>query len=432
MSEQKTQPAELKIPGVAEPIELPILSGNLGPDVIDVGKLTSQGYFTYDPGFVSTAACESGITFIDGDEGTLLHRGYPIEQLADKSDYLELCYLLLNGELPDAAAKTEFVDTIKNHTMVNEQLRSFFKGFSPDAHPMAILCGVVGALSAFYHDSTDIDNPQHRMITAHRLIAKMPTLAAMSYKHAQGQPFVYPRNDMGYAENFLHMMFATPCEEYKVSPTLAKAMDRIFLLHADHEQNASTSTVRLAGSTGANPFASIAAGIAALWGPSHGGANEAVLNMLDEIGSVENIPEYVRRAKDKDDPFRIMGFGHRVYKNYDPRAKVMQQTCHEVLAELGVQDDPVLAMAQELERIALEDEYFVEKRLYPNVDFYSGIILKAIGIPVEMFTVIFATGRTPGWIAHWCEMIGSSYKIGRPRQLYTGNAIREFVDVADR
>ena len=432
MSEQKTQPAELKIPGVAEPIELPILSGNLGPDVIDVGKLTSQGYFTYDPGFVSTAACESGITFIDGDEGTLLHRGYPIEQLADKSDYLELCYLLLNGELPDAAAKTEFVDTIKNHTMVNEQLRSFFKGFSPDAHPMAILCGVVGALSAFYHDSTDIDNPQHRMITAHRLIAKMPTLAAMSYKHAQGQPFVYPRNDMGYAENFLHMMFATPCEEYKVSPTLAKAMDRIFLLHADHEQNASTSTVRLAGSTGANPFASIAAGIAALWGPSHGGANEAVLNMLDEIGSVENIPEYVRRAKDKDDPFRIMGFGHRVYKNYDPRAKVMQQTCHEVLAELGVQDDPILAMAQELERIALEDEYFVEKRLYPNVDFYSGIILKAIGIPVEMFTVIFATGRTPGWIAHWCEMIGSSYKIGRPRQLYTGNAIREFVDVADR
>ena len=432
MSEQTTQPAELKIPGVEEPIELPIYSGNLGPDVIDVGKLTSKGHFTYDPGFVSTAACESGITYIDGDEGTLLHRGYPIEQLADKSDYLELCYLLLNGELPDAAAKTEFVDTIKNHTMVNEQLRSFFKGFSPDAHPMAIMCGVVGALSAFYHDSTDIDNPQHRMITAHRLIAKMPTLAAMSYKHAQGQPFIYPRNDMGYAENFLHMMFATPCEEYNVSPTLAKAMDRIFLLHADHEQNASTSTVRLAGSTGANPFASIAAGIAALWGPSHGGANEAVLTMLDEIGSVENIPEYVRRAKDKNDPFRIMGFGHRVYKNYDPRAKVMQQTCHEVLEELGVQDDPVLAMARELERIALEDEYFVEKKLYPNVDFYSGIILKAIGILVEMFTVIFATGRTPGWIAHWCEMIGSSYKIGRPRQLYTGNTKRDFVDVAER
>ena len=405
MSEQTTQPAELKIPGVEEPIELPIYSGNLGPDVIDVGKLTSKGHFTYDPGFVSTAACESGITYIDGDEGTLLHRGYPIEQLADKSDYLELCYLLLNGELPDAAAKTEFVDTIKNHTMVNEQLRSFFKGFSPDAHPMAIMCGVVGALSAFYHDSTDIDNPQHRMITAHRLIAKMPTLAAMSYKHAQGQPFIYPRNDMGYAENFLHMMFATPCEEYNVSPTLAKAMDRIFLLHADHEQNASTSTVRLAGSTGANPFASIAAGIAALWGPSHGGANEAVLTMLDEIGSVENIPEYVRRAKDKNDPFRIMGFGHRVYKNYDPRAKVMQQTCHEVLEELGVQDDPVLAMARELERIALEDEYFVEKKLYPNVDFYSGIILKAMGFQTNMFTVLFALARTVGWIAQWNEMI---------------------------
>lgn len=432
MSEQNNQPAELAIPGVADSIELPIYSGNIGPDVIDVGKLTSQGYFTYDPGFVSTASCESAITYIDGDEGTLLHRGYPIEQLADRSDYLELCYLLLNGELPGANAKAEFVHTIKNHTMVNEQLRTFFQGFRPDAHPMAIMCGVVGALSSFYHDSLDIDNPQHRMITAHRLIAKMPTLAAMSFKHAQGQPFIYPRNDLGYAENFLHMMFATPCEEYEVSPTLAKAMDRIFLLHADHEQNASTSTVRLAGSTGANPFASVAAGIAALWGPSHGGANEAVLTMLDEIGSVDNIPEYVRRAKDKNDPFRIMGFGHRVYKNYDPRAKVMQQTCHEVLEELGVQDNPVLAMAKELERIALEDEYFVEKRLYPNVDFYSGIILKAIGIPVEMFTVIFATGRTPGWIAHWCEMIGGNYKIGRPRQLYTGIPKRDFVDVADR
>jgi citrate synthase len=432
MSEQNNQPAELTIPGVAESIELPIYSGNIGPDVIDVGKLTSQGYFTYDPGFVSTASCESAITYIDGDEGTLLHRGYPIEQLADRSDYLELCYLLLNGELPGATAKAEFVHTIKNHTMVIEQLRTFFQGFRPDAHPMAIMCGVVGALSSFYHDSLDIDNPQHRMITAHRLIAKMPTLAAMSFKHAQGQPFIYPRNDLGYAENFLHMMFATPCEEYEVSPTLAKAMDRIFLLHADHEQNASTSTVRLAGSTGANPFASVAAGIAALWGPSHGGANEAVLTMLDEIGSVDNIPEYVRRAKDKNDPFRIMGFGHRVYKNYDPRAKVMQQTCHEVLEELGVQDNPVLAMAKELERIALEDEYFVEKRLYPNVDFYSGIILKAIGIPVEMFTVIFATGRTPGWIAHWCEMIGGNYKIGRPRQLYTGSPKRDFVDVADR
>ncbi len=432
MSDDKSQTAKLTIPGVNNPIELPIYSGKIGPDVIDVGKLTSQGHFTYDPGFVSTASCESAITYIDGDEGTLLHRGYPIEQLAEKSDYLELCYLLLNGELPSAEDKDNFVDTIKHHTMVNEQLRSFFRGFRPDAHPMAIMCSVIGALSSFYHDSLDIDDPQHRMITAHRLIAKMPTLAAMSYKHALGQPFIYPRNDLGYAENFLHMMFATPCENYEVSPTLAKAMDRIFLLHADHEQNASTSTVRLAGSTGANPFASVSAGIAALWGPSHGGANEAVLNMLDEIGSVEKIPEYVRRAKDKDDPFRIMGFGHRVYKNYDPRAKVMQQTCHEVLEELGVQDDPVLAMAKELERIALEDDYFVEKRLYPNVDFYSGIILKAIGIPVEMFTVIFATGRTPGWIAHWCEMIAGNYKIGRPRQLYTGSPKRDFVDVADR
>ncbi len=432
MSDDKSQTAKLTIPGVDNPIELPIYSGKIGPDVIDVGKLTSQGHFTYDPGFVSTASCESAITYIDGDEGTLLHRGYPIEQLAEKSDYLELCYLLLNGELPSAEDKDNFVDTIKHHTMVNEQLRSFFRGFRPDAHPMAIMCSVIGALSSFYHDSLDIDDPQHRMITAHRLIAKMPTLAAMSYKHALGQPFIYPRNDLGYAENFLHMMFATPCENYEVSPTLAKAMDRIFLLHADHEQNASTSTVRLAGSTGANPFASVSAGIAALWGPSHGGANEAVLNMLDEIGSVEKIPEYVRRAKAKDDPFRIMGFGHRVYKNYDPRAKVMQQTCHEVLEELGVQDDPVLAMAKELERIALEDDYFVEKRLYPNVDFYSGIILKAIGIPVEMFTVIFATGRTPGWIAHWCEMIAGNYKIGRPRQLYTGSPKRDFVDVADR
>lgn len=432
MSDDKSQTAKLTIPGVDNPIELPIYSGKIGPDVIDVGKLTSKGHFTYDPGFVSTASCESAITYIDGDEGTLLHRGYPIEQLAEKSDYLELCYLLLNGELPSAEDKDNFVDTIKHHTMVNEQLRSFFRGFRPDAHPMAIMCSVIGALSSFYHDSLDIDDPQHRMITAHRLIAKMPTLAAMSYKHALGQPFIYPRNDLGYAENFLHMMFATPCENYEVSPTLAKAMDRIFLLHADHEQNASTSTVRLAGSTGANPFASVSAGIAALWGPSHGGANEAVLNMLDEIGSVEKIPEYVRRAKDKDDPFRIMGFGHRVYKNYDPRAKVMQQTCHEVLEELGVQDDPVLAMAKELERIALEDDYFVEKRLYPNVDFYSGIILKAIGIPVEMFTVIFATGRTPGWIAHWCEMIAGNYKIGRPRQLYTGSPKRDFVDVANR
>ena len=410
--------ARLTIDG--KEIELPIYNGSVGPEVIDVGKLTAGGYFTYDPGFVSTAACDSEITYIDGDAGVLLHRGYPIEQLAEQSDYLELCYLLLNGELPSGSEKSRFVDTIKHHTMVHEQLRQFFQGFRRDAHPMAIMCGVTGALSAFYHDSLDIDNEEHRRITAHRLIAKMPTLAAMSYKYSQGQPFIYPRNDLDYASNFLHMMFATPCDDYEVNPTIAKAMDRIFLLHADHEQNASTSTVRLAGSTGANPFACIAAGIAALWGPSHGGANEAVLNMLDEIGSVENIDKFVKKAKDKDDPFRLMGFGHRVYKNYDPRAKVMQQTCHEVLSELGIEGNPMLEMAQKLERIALEDEYFVEKKLYPNVDFYSGIILKAIGIPTEMFTVIFATGRTPGWIAQWNEMISSPYKIGRPRQLYKG------------
>ncbi len=426
MANEATKTATLSIEGAA-PIELPIYEGAEGPDVIDVGKLTSQGFFTYDPGFVSTASCDSEITYIDGDQGILLHRGYPIDQLAEKSNYLELCYLLLNGELPSKQENAAFVETIKNHTMVHEQLNQFFRGFRRDAHPMAIMCGVVGALSAFYHDSLDIDNPEHRRITAHRLIAKMPTLAAMSYKYSIGQPFIYPRNDLSYAENFLHMMFATPCEEYKISPTLARAMDRIFLLHADHEQNASTSTVRLAGSTGANPFACIAAGIAALWGPSHGGANEAVLTMLDEIGSVDNIDEYIKKAKDPDDPFRIMGFGHRVYKNYDPRAKVMQQTCHEVLGELGVKDDPVLEMAQALEKIALEDEYFVSRRLYPNVDFYSGIILKAIGIPVEMFTVIFATGRTPGWIAHWNEMISGPYKIGRPRQLYKGSKQRDYV-----
>ena len=431
MANNATKKATLHIDG-ADPIELPIFQGSEGPEVIDVSKLTSQGYFTYDPGFVSTASCDSEITYIDGDEGKLLHRGYPIDQLAEHSDHLELCYLLLNGELPNKAQKDAFVTTIKNHTMVNEKLRNFFQGFRVNAHPMAVMCGVVGALSAFYHDSTDIDDPEHRKITAHRLIAKVPTLAAMVYKHTIGQPFIYPRNDLSYAENFLHMMFATPCEEYKVSPTIAKAMDRIFLLHADHEQNASTSTVRLAGSTGANPFASVAAGIAALWGPAHGGANEAVLNMLDEIGSVDNIDKYIKKAKDKDDPFRIMGFGHRVYKNYDPRAKVMQQTCHEVLNELGVEDNPTLQMAQRLEKIALEDEYFVEKRLYPNVDFYSGIILKAIGIPVEMFTVIFATGRTPGWISHWNEMISRGYKIGRPRQLYLGQTQRDFVPLDKR
>ncbi len=432
MANQATKTATLSIEGEADAIELPVYQGAEGPDVIDVGNLTSKGYFTYDPGFVSTAACDSEITYIDGDNGVLLHRGYPIEQLAEQSDYLELCYLLLNGELPDRTQRDGFVDIIKNHTMVHEQLRHFFNGFRRDAHPMAIMCGVTGALSAFYHDSLDIDDASHRKVTAHRLIAKMPTLAAMSYKYSQGLPFIYPRNDLSYAENFLHMMFATPCEDYVVSPTIARAMDRIFLLHADHEQNASTSTVRLAGSTGANPFACIAAGIAALWGPSHGGANEAVLNMLDQIGSVDNIDKYIKKAKDKDDPFRIMGFGHRVYKNYDPRAKVMQETCREVLAELGVEDNPTLQMAQRLEQIALEDEYFVEKRLYPNVDFYSGIILKAIGIPVEMFTVIFATGRTPGWIAHWNEMISGPYKIGRPRQLYKGAGARDYVPVDNR
>ncbi len=424
--------ARLMIDGANEAIELPMYSGSEGPDVIDVGKLTGQGYFTYDPGFVSTASCDSEITYIDGDAGILLHRGYPIEQLADNSNYLELCYLLLNGELPSAAERDRFVDTIKHHTMVHEQLRTFFQGFRRDAHPMAIMCGVIGALSAFYHDSLDIDDLEHRRVTAHRLIAKMPTLAAMSYKYSQGEPFIYPRNELDYAENFLHMMFATPCEDYQVNPIIARAMDRIFLLHADHEQNASTSTVRLAGSTGANPFACIAAGIAALWGPAHGGANEAVLNMLDEIGDEKNIDKFVAKAKDKDDPFRLMGFGHRVYKNYDPRAKVMQQTSREVLDELGVEDNPTLRMAQRLEKIALEDEYFIEKKLYPNVDFYSGTILKAIGIPVEMFTVIFATGRTPGWIAHWNEMISSPYRIGRPRHLYRGPSKRDYVAIDKR
>ena len=422
--------ARLSIDG--KEIELPVIGGSEGPDVVDVGALTSQGYFTYDPGFVSTASCDSEITYIDGDAGVLLHRGYPIEQLAEQSDYLELCYLLLNGELPNAAQRNQFNTTVKRHTMVHEKLRTFIEGFRREAHPMAIMCGIVGALSAFYHNSLDINNEEHRHRTALRLIAKIPTLAAMSYKYARGEPFVYPRNDLGYAENFLHMMFATPCESYEVSPVIARAMDRILLLHADHEQNASTSTVRMAGSTGANPYACVAAGIAALWGPAHGGANEAVLNMLDEIGDERNIDKFVAKAKDRDDPFRLMGFGHRVYKSYDPRAKVMQQTCHEVLNELGVADNPTLRMAQRLEKIALEDSYFVEKRLYPNVDFYSGIILKAIGIPVEMFTVIFATGRTPGWIAHWNEMIGGGYRLGRPRQLYQGHQQRDFVPLDQR
>jgi citrate synthase len=415
-----------------DPIDLPVYSGSIGPDVVDVGALVSKGYFTYDPGFVSTAACESKITYIDGDVGILLHRGYPIEQLAEKSDYIETCYLLLKGELPSAEQKAEFTHRISQSTMVHDQINSFFKGFRRDAHPMAIMCGVVGALSAFYHDSLDINNPQHREHSAIRLIAKMPTLAAMAFKYSAGQPFMYPRNDLSYAANFLYMMFGTPCEEYKVNPVLARAMDRIFLLHADHEQNASTSTVRLTGSTGANPFACISAGIAALWGPSHGGANEAVLNMLEEIGDESRIPEFIARAKDKNSGFKLMGFGHRVYKNFDPRAKVMKQTADEVLKELGHNNDPLLKIAKALEKIALEDPYFVEKKLYPNVDFYSGIILKAIGIPSSMFTVIFALGRTPGWIAHWNEMISGSYKIGRPRQLYTGSPKRDYVTIEKR
>lgn len=428
MSDKK---ATLKIDGVAESIDLPIYSGTLGPDVLDVGDLTGKGLFTYDPGFVSTAACESKITFIDGAKGILLHRGYPIEQLAEHSDYLETCYLLLYGELPTAKQKTSFVDTVHRHTMVHEQIRTFFNGFRRDAHPMAIMCGVVGALSAFYHDALEISDEHHRQIAAFRLIAKMPTLAAMSYKYATGQPFMYPDNSLNYAENFLHMMFGNPCEPSVISPVLATAMDRIFLLHADHEQNASTSTVRLAGSSGANQFACIAAGIAALWGPSHGGANEAVLEMLQQIGDVSRIDEFVARAKDKNDPFRLMGFGHRVYKNFDPRAKVMKEAADEVLAELGI-DDPLLEIAKRLEEIALSDEYFIEKKLYPNVDFYSGIILKAMGIPTSMFTVIFAVGRTVGWIAHWNEMISGSYRIGRPRQLYTGYAQRDFVPLDQR
>ena len=424
--------AQLIIEGSA-PVDLPILNGTVGPDVIDVRGLTASGRFTFDPGFMSTASCESKITYIDGDQGILLHRGYPIEQLAQHSDYLETCFLLLNGELPTAAEKEKFVSTIKNHTMVHEQLKTFFNGFRRDAHPMAVMCGVVGALSAFYHDSLDINNPQHREISAMRLIAKMPTLAAMAYKYSMGQPMMYPRNDLSYAENFLHMMFNTPCEIKPISPVLARAMDKIFILHADHEQNASTSTVRLAGSSGANPFACIASGIAALWGPAHGGANEAVLSMLDEIGDVSNIEKYIAKAKDKNDPFKLMGFGHRVYKNFDPRAMLMRKVCNEVLTELGLENDRLFKLAMELERIALEDPYFVEKKLYPNVDFYSGIVQKAIGIPTEMFTCIFALARTVGWMTQWEEMITDpEYKIGRPRQLYIGAAKRDVVPLAQR
>ena len=423
MSEKK---AQLTIDGKDSPIELPVYSGSTGPDVVDVRSLVGEGIFTYDPGFVSTAACDSDITYIDGGAGVLLHRGYPIEQLAANSDFLETCFLLLNGELPSAEDKTAFENQIRQHTMVDEQIHQFFRGFPRNAHPMAMLCGVVGALSAFYHDTLDNDNPQHRITAAVRVIAKMPTLAAMCFKHGVGQPFMYPQNDMGFAENFLHMMFGTPCDPPRVSPTLSKAMDTIFLLHADHEQNASTSTVRLAGSTGTNPYACIASGIAALWGPAHGGANEAVLEMLYEIGDESNIEDFILRAKDKDDPFRLMGFGHRVYKNYDPRATVIRGICDEVLDELGSDNDPLFRIARKLEKIALEDEYFIERKLFPNVDFYSGIILKAIGIPTSLFTVIFATGRTPGWIAHWNEMLSNPYRIGRPRQLYKGHTKRDY------
>ena len=423
MSEKK---AQLRIDGIDDPIDLPVYEGTTGPDVVDVSSLVGHGVFTYDPGFMSTAACDSDITFIDGGKGILLYRGYPIEQLAVKSNFLEVCYLLLHGELPSATETKSFENSIRYHTMVVEHIHQFFRGFPRNAHPMAMLCAVVGGLSAFYHDTLDIDDSEQRISAAHRIIAKLPTLAAMCYKHGVGQPFMYPQNDMGFAENFLHMMFGTPCEPPKVSPIAAKAMDTIFLLHADHEQNASTSTVRLAGSTGSNPYACIASGIAALWGPAHGGANESVLKMLGEIGDESRIDEFILRAKDKDDPFRLMGFGHRVYKNFDPRAKVMREICDEVLDELGAEDDPLFRMARKLEKIALEDEYFIEKKLYPNVDFYSGIVLKAIGIPTSMFTVIFATGRVPGWISHWNEMLSHPYRIGRPRQLYKGHTQRDY------
>ena len=422
--------ATLHLPG-KEPVELPILSGTVGPDVIDVRKLGAQGYFTFDPGFMATGACKSSITYIDGDQGVLLHRGYPIAQLATQASYLEVCYILLYGEAPTKTQYAEFERLVTRHTMVHEQIAFFFRGFRRDSHPMAIMCGVVSALSAFYHDALDINNEEHREICAFRLLSKMPTLAAMCYKYSIGQPFMQPRNALSYAGNFLHMMFGVPTEEYKVNPIVERAMDRIFTLHADHEQNASTSTVRLAGSSGANPFACIAAGIACLWGPAHGGANEAVLKMLDEIGDVAHVEEFMQGVKEKR--YRLMGFGHRVYKNMDPRASIMKQTCDEVLAELGLQDSPKFKLAMALEKIALEDPYFVERKLYPNVDFYSGIVLSALGIPVSMFTVIFALARTVGWISHWHEMIADPHqKIGRPRQLYTGEQRRDYVPVSQR
>ncbi|ABG40315.1 citrate synthase [Paraglaciecola sp. T6c] len=407
-------------------VELPILSGTAGHDVIDVRTLGASGYFTFDPGFMATGSCESSITYIDGAKGILLHRGYSIEDLARDADYIEVCYMLLHDKTPTTEEYREFKDTITRHTLVHDQVNNFFRGFRRDAHPMAMLCGTVGAMASFYHDDLDISDADQRLRSAYRLVAKMPTLVAMCYKYNIGQPFVYPRNDLSYAENFLNMMFSVPAENYKISPVVARAVDRIFTLHADHEQNASTSTVRLAGSSGANPYACIAAGVASLWGPAHGGANEACLNMLQEIGSVDRIPEFIDRAKDKNDPFRLMGFGHRVYKNFDPRATVMRESCHEVLAELNI-DDPLLNVAMELERIALSDPYFAEKKLFPNVDFYSGIILKAIGIPTNMFTCIFALARTVGWVSHWHEMLSQpGQKIGRPRQLYTGEAQRKY------
>ena len=432
MTDKIKEKADLKLNG--DLYNFDVHEGTIGPDVLDISKLYAQsGKFTYDPGFTSTANCKSTITYIDGEEGTLLYRGYPIDQLAEEGNYLETCYLLLNGELPNQDEFSKFEKSITEHTLVNEQLNRFFTGFRPDAHPMAIMCGVVGALSAFYHDSLDINDPEQRRIACHRLIAKMPTLAAMAYKHSLGQPFMYPKNDLDYASNFLNMCFGLPTENENVDATLAKAMDKILILHADHEQNASTSTVRLAGSSGANPFACIASGIACLWGPAHGGANEACIRMLEEINSVNNIPEYVKKAKDKNDPFRLMGFGHRVYKNFDPRAKVMQKICHEVLDHLGIKDDPLLAIAVELEKIALEDEYFVEKKLYPNIDFYSGIVMKSLGYPMDMFTVLFAVGRTVGWVSQWNEMIeDTSQRIGRPRQLYVGSDYRQYVGIHKR
>jgi citrate synthase len=413
--------------------DFPVLEGSVGPRVMDVRSLYAKtGMFTYDPGFMATAACRSSITYIDGDQGILMYRGYPIQELAAKSDFLEVAYLLLNGELPNPEQKKQFVADITHHTMVHEQITTFFRGFRRDAHPMAVLCGVVGALSAFYHDSTDINDPYQRMVASHRLIAKLPTIGAMAYKYAHGQPFMYPKNSLSYAENFLYMTFAVPCEEYKISPTLAKAMDLIFILHADHEQNASTATVRNAGSSGANPFACIAAGIASLWGPAHGGANEAVLKMLGRIGTKENIPDFIKHVKNKNEHEIQYGFGHRVYKNYDPRARVMRETCHQVLGELGIHD-PLLELAMELEKISLNDDYFVSRKLYPNVDFYSGIILKAMGFPTSMFTVLFAIARTVGWIAQWTEMIEDpDSKIMRPRQLFTGSDERHYVDIGER